>query len=170
MYTVIWTGRIVDRFPDCESFSNSNRATLLDRYASEYGPGWIWYEPSFSRDTNLYSGQQTRKQWPPSASGTERAGVQAGITRTSATIASAWPPNAVRSTSLAHPPALDPNLARPTEASPGHPEATSDAPKISMKNSNLEYKPLPPPTPPSLTPSSTPALPAPASSPTTSPS
>ncbi|KAK4202497.1 hypothetical protein QBC40DRAFT_321718 [Triangularia verruculosa] len=59
MYTVIWTGRIVDRFPDYESFSNDNRAALLDRYASEYGPGWIWYEPALSKETDLYSGRPT---------------------------------------------------------------------------------------------------------------
>ncbi|KAK0747830.1 hypothetical protein B0T21DRAFT_406406 [Apiosordaria backusii] len=59
MYTVIWAGRIVDRFPDYESFSNDSRDALLDRYASEYGPGWIWYEPSLSKETDLYSGRPT---------------------------------------------------------------------------------------------------------------
>ncbi|KAK4680859.1 hypothetical protein QC764_102460 [Podospora pseudoanserina] len=58
-YTVIWAGRIADRFGDYESFSNENRAALLDRYAAEYGPGWIWYEPSLSKETDLYSGQPT---------------------------------------------------------------------------------------------------------------
>ncbi|KAK0666162.1 hypothetical protein QBC41DRAFT_281583 [Cercophora samala] len=58
-YTVIWAGRIVDRFDDYESFSNDNRADLLDRYAAEYGPGWIWYEPSLSKEADLYSGQPT---------------------------------------------------------------------------------------------------------------
>ncbi|KAK4164245.1 hypothetical protein QBC43DRAFT_370185 [Cladorrhinum sp. PSN259] len=51
-YTVIWAGRIVDRMPDYESFSNTREA-LLDRYVSEYGPGWLWYEPPLKGNTTI---------------------------------------------------------------------------------------------------------------------
>ncbi|KAK4458808.1 hypothetical protein QBC42DRAFT_313416 [Cladorrhinum samala] len=46
-YTIIWAGRIVDRMPDYETFT-ADREALLDRYASEHGPGWLWYEPPLS--------------------------------------------------------------------------------------------------------------------------
>ncbi|KAL2136613.1 hypothetical protein VTI74DRAFT_2642 [Chaetomium olivicolor] len=46
-YTLIWSGRIVDTCADYDSFT-TNRSTRLDRYAAEYGPGWLWYEPPLS--------------------------------------------------------------------------------------------------------------------------
>lgn len=37
--------------PDYESFT-ANREALLDRYTSEHGPGWLWYEPPLSGTSN----------------------------------------------------------------------------------------------------------------------
>ncbi|KAH6634243.1 hypothetical protein B0J18DRAFT_486492 [Chaetomium sp. MPI-SDFR-AT-0129] len=50
-YTLLWAGRIVDRCLDFHAFTH-DRSTLLDRYAAEYGPGWLWYEPPLSSAAN----------------------------------------------------------------------------------------------------------------------
>jgi hypothetical protein len=44
LYSLIWAGRIVDRCPDFDSFTD-DRSARLDRYHAEHGPGWLWYEP-----------------------------------------------------------------------------------------------------------------------------
>ncbi|KAK3984860.1 hypothetical protein QBC44DRAFT_362767 [Cladorrhinum sp. PSN332] len=51
-YTIIWAGRIVDRMPDYETFAN-NREALLDRYTSEHGPGWLWYEAPLKGNSTI---------------------------------------------------------------------------------------------------------------------
>ncbi|KAL2165323.1 hypothetical protein VTH06DRAFT_620 [Thermothelomyces fergusii] len=43
-YTILWAGRIVDHCPDYPSFTRDREARIT-RYAAEYGPGWLWYEP-----------------------------------------------------------------------------------------------------------------------------
>jgi hypothetical protein len=42
-WTLIWNGRVVDYCPSYASFSQ-DRTARLDRYAEEFGPGWLWYE------------------------------------------------------------------------------------------------------------------------------
>ncbi|AEO53357.1 hypothetical protein MYCTH_42394, partial [Thermothelomyces thermophilus ATCC 42464] len=52
-YTLLWAGRVVDRCPDYSSFTR-DREARLNRYAAEYGPGWLWYEPPLTRgQTNV---------------------------------------------------------------------------------------------------------------------
>ncbi|KXX80173.1 hypothetical protein MMYC01_204122 [Madurella mycetomatis] len=46
-YTLIWAGHIVDRCPSFDSFT-ADRSERLDRYLTQYGPGWLWYEPPLS--------------------------------------------------------------------------------------------------------------------------
>ncbi|KAK3943718.1 hypothetical protein QBC46DRAFT_306881 [Diplogelasinospora grovesii] len=43
-YTLIYAGQVVDTCPDYASFTD-DRAARLDRYCSQHGPGWLWYEP-----------------------------------------------------------------------------------------------------------------------------
>ncbi|KAK3907037.1 hypothetical protein C8A05DRAFT_40216 [Staphylotrichum tortipilum] len=54
-YTIIWAGRVVDSCPDFASFT-TDRAARLDRYAAEYGPGWMWYEPPLSSGDTIRGG------------------------------------------------------------------------------------------------------------------
>ncbi|KAK4193465.1 hypothetical protein QBC35DRAFT_527508 [Podospora australis] len=51
-YTLIWAGKIVDRHESFESFTQ-NRSALLDRYATDHGPGWLWYEPPLSAEPSV---------------------------------------------------------------------------------------------------------------------
>lgn len=41
----------MDRCLDFNAFTH-DRSALLDRYAAEYGPGWLWYEPPLSSAGN----------------------------------------------------------------------------------------------------------------------
>ncbi|KAK4245936.1 hypothetical protein C7999DRAFT_15909 [Corynascus novoguineensis] len=54
-YTLLWGGHIVDRCPDYVSFTN-DRDIRLSRYATEYGPGWLWYEPPLSAGSSTMRG------------------------------------------------------------------------------------------------------------------
>ncbi|KAL2199113.1 hypothetical protein P885DRAFT_30596 [Corynascus similis CBS 632.67] len=55
-YTLLWGGHIVDRCPDYVSFTN-DRDVRLSRYATEYGPGWLWYEPPLAAGSSTMRGR-----------------------------------------------------------------------------------------------------------------
>ncbi|KAK3393745.1 hypothetical protein B0H63DRAFT_459048 [Podospora didyma] len=48
-YTLVWGGRIVDRCPDYDTFTR-DRTVRLDRYFTQYGEGWLWFEPPLTGD------------------------------------------------------------------------------------------------------------------------
>lgn len=43
-YSLIWAGQIVDKAKTYAEFT-TDRQERLDRYAQEYGPHWLWWEP-----------------------------------------------------------------------------------------------------------------------------
>ncbi|KAM0808160.1 putative Peptidase A2 domain-containing protein [Seiridium cardinale] len=54
-YTLLYAGAIVDTCPSYHSFA-TDRNERLDRYAEEFGPGWLWYEPPLAgSDSGSYA-------------------------------------------------------------------------------------------------------------------
>ncbi|KAK8043693.1 hypothetical protein PG993_006123 [Apiospora rasikravindrae] len=54
-FTLIYGGHIVDTCPSYDSFC-VDRDERLDRYAQQYGPGWLWHEPPLAEQGSSSTG------------------------------------------------------------------------------------------------------------------
>ncbi|CAF3480373.1 hypothetical protein SNK03_001696 [Fusarium graminearum] len=66
-WTLIYAGHLADFCPSYESFT-LDRRERLDRYHSQYGEGWLWYEPPLAPGGNHQAEQLMAATWAqPSA-------------------------------------------------------------------------------------------------------
>lgn len=56
-FTLLYAGHVVDTCPDYRSFC-VDRHDRLDRYATKYGPGWLWQEPPLAGPGNDVLGKK----------------------------------------------------------------------------------------------------------------
>ncbi|KAI1368266.1 hypothetical protein F5Y08DRAFT_326080 [Xylaria arbuscula] len=56
-FTLLYAGHIVDKCSDYQSFC-VDRYDRLDRYATKYGPGWLWQEPPLAGPRNDVLGKR----------------------------------------------------------------------------------------------------------------
>ncbi|KAL4727371.1 hypothetical protein ACLX1H_006281 [Fusarium chlamydosporum] len=66
-WTLLYAGHVADFCPSYESFT-LDRDERLDRYHSQYGEGWLWYEPPLAPRGNYQTEQLMAATWAqPSA-------------------------------------------------------------------------------------------------------
>ncbi|KAG8675611.1 hypothetical protein FPOAC2_01677 [Fusarium poae] len=61
-WTLIYAGQLADFCPSYESFT-LDREERLDRYHSQYGEGWLWYEPPLAPRGNHQTEQLMAATW-----------------------------------------------------------------------------------------------------------
>ncbi|CEI65289.1 hypothetical protein FVEN_g6283 [Fusarium venenatum] len=65
-WTLIYAGQLADFCPSYESFT-LDREERLDRYHSQYGEGWLWYEPPLAPKGNHQTEQLMAATWAQSS-------------------------------------------------------------------------------------------------------
>ncbi|KAF7548357.1 hypothetical protein G7046_g8706 [Stylonectria norvegica] len=61
-WTLLYAGHIADFCPSYESFT-VDREERLDGYFTEYGPGWLWYEPPLAPEGNVQPDHLLAATW-----------------------------------------------------------------------------------------------------------